>query len=299
MKRILVALLGLVFSIANLTSTAAVAHPAKAGAESGKKYDLKYGLKDDSKFEVKTLRTDDAETDMMGNKILSKTESASDLAFRVKKSGKGAMVLEVAYKSKSLTIQAQGDTTSVDFSGLIGKMATFMLSGDGTAYDFKGFDSLPAIDIPSQQTKIDQARYILELKDLFPKLPGKPVAAGDTWTSTDVYKEPMSAAGGDSLTVTVTNTYTLVGPAQKDGVDCIEIRNNYTMSVAGSGKTQGMSLTIDMPGNGATMIYFATGRGMFIGTEGSSIIKGTAVVQEAAVTIPMSHVYKTASTVIF
>jgi hypothetical protein len=299
MKRTLAVILGLAFLIACLGSTAAVAAPSKAAGESGKKYDLKYGLKNDTKFEVKTSRTDDAETEMMGNKVLSKTESATDYALKVKSSGKGSTVFELAYKAKSLTIQGQGDTTSVDFSGLIGKVVSFMLSGNGTASDFTGFDVLPAIDIPAQQTKIDQARYILEVKDLFPKLPGKPVAAGDTWTASDIYKEPMSAGASDSLTVTLNETYTFVGPAQKDGIDCLEIRDDYTLSVAGSGKAQGMSLTIDMPGNGTTMIYFAPSRGMFIALEGTSTIKGTAVIQEAAVTIPMSHAYRTASTVVF
>lgn len=299
MKRTFMVVLGLAFMIACFASTAAVAHPTKAAGESGKKYDLKYGLKDDAKFTIKTSRTDDSETDMMGNKILSKTEGATELAFKVKSSGKGAMVLELAYKAKSLVIQSQSDTTSIDFSGLLGKMATFMLSANGTASDFKGFDALPTIDIPVQQTKIDQARYLLEVKDLFPKLPDKPVAAGATWTSSEVYKEPMSSSESDSLTITVTENYTFVGPAQKDGVDCLEITDNYTMSVAGSGKAQGMTLTIDMPGSGTSTIYFAPKRGMFIAIDGTSTIKGTAVVQEAAVTIPMSHNYKTASTVIF
>ena len=299
MKRTLAAVLGVFFLIACLASTAAFAHPSKAAGKSGKKYDLKYGLKNDTKFEVRTSHTDEAETDMMGNKDLSRTESAAEYAFRVKSSGKGAMVLELAFKAKSLTIQSQGDTTSADFSGLIGKKAAFMLSGSGTASDFKGFDLLPAIDIPSQLTKLDRARYILEVKDLFPKLPGKPVASGDTWTASEVYKEPMSAGGSDSLTVTMHETYTFVGPTQRDGVDCLEIRDDYTMSVVGTGKAQGMTLAIDLPGSGTTTIYFAPNRGMFIATEGTSTVKGTMVVQEAAMTIPMSHVYETTSTVLF
>jgi hypothetical protein len=297
MKRTSVAFLGVAFAIACLAS-AFSARPAKA-LTSGKTYDLKYGLKEGARFEIKTARTDDAETDMMGSKMLSRTESTGDYSFTVKKAERGSMVLDVTYVGKTLIVQSPAETTSVDFSGLFGKTATMTLSVDGTASDFKGFDLLPAIDIVSQQTKIDAPRYILELKDLFPRLPGKPVAAGDTWTSMEVYKEPMPAGGSDSLTVTLKENYTLVGPAKKDGLDCLEIKDDLTMSVAGSGTAQGMSLTIDMLGSGTSTIYFVPSKGMYISDDGDSTIKGSAVVQEAAVTIPMSHVYKATSTVTF
>ncbi len=299
MKLALIAFVTFVFSIACAAEAGQAAPPEKPSMASAKKYDLKYALKDGVKFQVKTTRTDDAETDMMGNKMLSQTESTGDFAFAAVKSSKAGTVLDVTYAGKGLTIKTPNDTTVADFSALSGKKASFTLAADGTAFDFKGFDLLPVIDIASQQTKIDQARYVMEINELFPQLPGKPIAAGDTWTSKRVYKEPMSGSGTDSITVTVTDNYTLVGPAEKNGLDCLEIRNDFTISVAGSGKTQGMALTIDMPGNGSSTIYFAPSKGMFVADEGTSTVKGSAVVQEAALTIPMSHVYKTSSIVTF
>ncbi len=75
--------------------------------------------------------------------------------------------------------------------------------------------------------------------DLFPALPGRAVATGDTWT--DTFTVPSVVQGSD-MTSTVTRNLTLDGETVVDGRTLQVVSVSATVEMSGSGSQGGMSV---------------------------------------------------------
>ena len=93
------------------------------------------------------------------------------------------------------------------------------------------------ITIPSTKGSAEQLiAPVSFVHDFFPRLPGRAVDPGATWTDTISWE--FSTAEGDQSTVAVLS-YTLVGDTIVDGTSLLNITYVGDMDVVGSGTTEG------------------------------------------------------------
>ena len=85
----------------------------------------------------------------------------------------------------------------------------------------------------------------------------------------------------------------------KDGIECLKINGDFTITLKGDGEMQGMTFTFIMEGIGNETVYFNHKKGMLLSIEGGSTVKGEADFAEAGIVMPMDHTYKNKLNVIF
>lgn len=81
---------------------------------------------------------------------------------------------------------------------------------------------------------------------MFPGLPGREAAVGDTWTDTYTWS---ASNQGMNTTSTVTRTYTLEAETVIDGRPLQAIAVSATVEISGSGNQEGVALTQEIAGS--------------------------------------------------
>lgn len=97
----------------------------------------------------------------------------------------------------------------------------------------------------------------------FLTLPSEPVGVGHEWTQT--VEMPITMTQG-RLNFSVTNTYTLLGVADKNGHRCARVELNSAVVGAGRGDDEARDyhFTIDVEGEGKGEIYFSIEGGFLV-----------------------------------
>jgi hypothetical protein len=133
--------------------------------------------------------------------------------------------------------QPMGGPVRVDGSGIEGPLV-FSLDRRG------------AVTLISEPTLSSEAKQFFPALStahtFFPRLPGTPVAAGDTWTDTISYS---GAEGEGSVTAVNAMTYTVVGDTMVDGRNLMKVTFVGEQEATGSGVTQGMDFRQELSGS--------------------------------------------------
>ncbi len=258
-----------------------------------KKYKLFYKLPNETKFKLNSFRDDYYEMDYLGNETVTNSTNKFEYLLEVKNITDNGMELEVVYKNVTFVSDHPQYTGPPDFSELINKKVSVFLSTRGVVTKFKGFNNLPEITLPGKGM-INEEKYTIPLKVLFPKLPDKPVQIGDQWDKKLTFEEHE---GNSIFEIIALYSYTLIEETEKDSKPCLKIKSEYTIEVTGKGDMQGMPFIAKMLGKGTETIYFDFVKGMLIEITGDSDIKGSADFKEDEFSIPMYHKFKEGVTV--
>jgi len=232
----------------------------------------------------------------MGNEIITVSTDQYEYGFNALSSGEEGVHFEVEYLER---IHETDDTQYLqgpDFSELIGKKVTFVLSSTGEASKFEGFAELPAVMIADEQRELNEHLYIIDLRELFPGLPEEEVAIGDSWTVLREYEEPV---GESHLTVKIEFLYTVMGKDKIGSYDCLVMDGTYNVLVTGNPSLGGVDLIVKLEGEGTESFTFAPELGMFLHSSGKLAMDGTAENEEVGLTLLFKHDYETEITVMF
>jgi len=260
-------------------------------------YTLKYNLARGTKFTLTNESSEETIQEVMGNEMVVNSNSSSVSKCVVLSADEEAGIkIEYEFADRKSESETPQGASSVDFSELIGKKVKFLLSGIGEASGFEGFDELPEITHESGQT-IGKDRFINSIKNLFPKLPEKPVKIGESWTRTQEDDVPMPDGG--ALKSKTDFTYTLLEEVKKDGLDCLKIGISFTQTVSGEFEQMGMPIVMEMKGKGDDVMYFAHKKGMLVSYEDESSSEGMADVASAGMSIPITRMSKSTLNVTF
>lgn len=254
-----------------------------------KTFVLEYRIDEGAEFNVILTGKHHNERTVLGNDIVSNSEDLIEYAFKVKSVDEDGMRLEFEYRNRTHQTDDPQFPAGPDFSGLIGKKAEFTLSKTGETSGFSGFEDFPAILIPDEGKSLVAAQYTNEFRHLFPRLPEKPVAIGESWSDVDEFDE---AAGDGTVPLTISYTYTLLEETRKDGHDCLKIRGDYVVDLQGPLSTGGLELGLTLNGTGTETVFFALEKGMFLSQESRSQVEGTADNEDLGISFDMSHEYE-------
>jgi len=252
-------------------------------------YNLKYNLAKGTKFSLKASSNSDQIQEAMGNEnsITGASSSESNCTVLAADDNTG-FTLEYEYVKRTNESEGPMGGSSDDYSELSGKKVKYVLAPNGMVSNFEGFETLPVVERANGQ-KIDKDRYIASVKNIFPKLPEKPVKIGDTWTDTSEDTTPMESG---SLKATTNFTYTLLEAIQKDGKECVKIERKYTQTRAGDFEQMGNTITMSLKSVGTDIIYFDHKNGMLLNIDTSSTSEGTADVTNQGVVVNLSSTSK-------
>jgi hypothetical protein len=235
-------------------------------------YDLKYDLQAGSSFTIASSSSDHFTQQFGGTEMAVNTSSTVGMLATVDSVTADGMDLGIEYTDRKSTTDNPQVRGSVDFTVLLGKKVSLLLSPRGELSKFAGFEALPQIETAPEHT-LDEQKYMNEMKSIFPVLADHPVAEGDTWSSERIVRE--DAPGGGVSTATINTTYKLMGEAVYQDRDCLRIDASSTFSVKGSGQNRGNPFTIDMSGTGTSTIYFSQEMGMMLEMSGKSKAEGS------------------------
>ncbi len=235
-------------------------------------YDLKYDLQPGQTFTISSTSSDHFIQQVGGTEMAVDTESSVDMLATVDSVTADGMYLAIEYTDRKSTTNNPQARGSVDYTVLLGKKVSVLLSPRGELSKFTGFEELPEIEIGPGRP-LNSETYINEMKVMFPVLADHPVAQGDIWSHDQTVTE--NAPGGGVSKATVKTVYKLSGETTFQGQDCLKIDANSSFTVNGTGQNQGSSFTIDVSGTGTSTIYFSPDSGMMIEVSGKSRAEGS------------------------
>jgi hypothetical protein len=121
----------------------------------------------------------------------------------------------------------------------------------------------------SAEQLVSPGAYVHEF---FPRLPGRAVNPGESWTDTIQY-EIQTTVGEVSANSVL--TYTLVGDTVVDGLTLLHVTYEGDVEVVGSGQTQGMEMIQALSGDAEGWFLWDPARGLMVVLEGRQDMEGT------------------------
>lgn len=208
----------------------------------------------------------------------------TDLEYTVTSKGKkdDNFSLDIAVDTLSMDLKGPGMPSSTpDFSGIIGKSFTLILSKYGDEIDMIGADSLVISSGMGQKSTIEN-----QVHGIFTTLPEVPVTVGYAWTDTTTRDTKQS---GMDITIKSVNNKKIEGVETVMGMECVKISVKSTGILDGTGKTQGVNMTLEGDVETDMTFYFAYKTGTLVKVQTEAFTEGTIAITGAAnMTMPMS-----------
>jgi len=253
-------------------------------------YLLSYGLQDTTRFRLTTTFVLDIKRVVQGNELANKSIDRVEYEFEMKSGGKKDLELEVEYKDRQHESSESRGQANTDFSELIGKKVSLSMSPEGEMSNFQGFEDLPAVKMLDREITMGKDRYVNEVSQIFPHLPGKKIRKGDSWSHVEKYDEPLQ---GGQASVTINYTHTLVEEEKKDGLDCLKLDGRYTISIEGKGVDNEVEFDLKLDGEGTETVYFVHEKGVLLNVESRGTISGAAANEEMGLRLTIDQNFET------
>jgi hypothetical protein len=189
----------------------------------------------------------------------------------------GVQVTASFQKVSASMTQPMGGSVSASESDIVGDLVfTMDERGRGTAV------TVPEVRGMAEQL-VSPASFVHEF---FPRLPGRVVAPGESWTDTIQYDMETSQGNMSSNSIL---TYTLVGDTVVDGATLLHISYEGQADVVGSALQEGMEVIQAASGGVNGMFLWDPARGIMVAGESSQDMDGTVEVPAAGMPpMPMS-----------
>jgi hypothetical protein len=171
----------------------------------------------------------------------------------------GDIQFTASMDSASLKSNMMGKDSSVSLTSVIGKRVKAVLSNFGEIKSCTMIDS--AEESNNKMMSVPQ-----EIKRFFPKLAGKDIKLGESWTSSNI--DTIKNYGGTIIS-NIDMASTLSGKENKAGHECFKISFTGKLKISGKGNMQGTDFTMEGDGTSSGNIYFDEKAGLLIYSEGS------------------------------
>lgn len=167
--------------------------------------------------------------------------------------------------SYAATVMPNGDTTRLTSSPSVGQTKQTVMRPDGQEI------STTWLDTTFAKTQAGQEK---QLGSFFFRLPDKEVSVGSTWNEVRVDTVERGAGHGE-IFVQTDSKYKLVGEEKIDGVPCVKIVFDGTVSMKGSTAQHGIKFDMNGAGNISGTAFFDYTNGRIFRLKGMSDQKMT------------------------
>ena len=188
---------------------------------------------------------------------------------------------------KSHVVTPQGEL-SPDMSNVIGKSFDMALSPLGKEVDLSGSESIQW-ELAGEKHSITP-----DFQTIFPDLADRPVKIGDSWESKDTISIKEASS---EVRISLEGMNTLVGYETMNGVECARITTEFTGTVDGKGKQQGIDLVTEGEVKGTDTWYFGYKDGLLVKLISSGVAEAMITGSGPQnITIPMTQEIKVETT---
>jgi hypothetical protein len=230
---------------------------------------LAYGVPDPASVTYLSGDTARMDIDAGGQSMQARISSAATLATEFSRDGDGVQVSMTVRDLDARMSNPAGPPASADESGIEGPLV-FTLDRRGVA----NLVSQPKLSQSAQQF----FQPLLLAQTFFPRLPGRGVAPGESWTDTIRAEGPQ---GEGSITSVSIVTYTAAGDTVIDGRSLVRISLEGTTDQDASGLIAGMDFSQTASGNMSGWILWDMRRGLMIESYTDSDARGSMDVSAA------------------
>lgn len=193
--------------------------------------------------------------DIQGQTMQNDVNSAFGFSVRGAGNQDANLKLEIVVDTLGQTTMSPMGGSGGAVSDVKGKSCFVVVSPDGKMIDLTGAEEFKYVVDGTGESNLGQA-----LADFFPRLPDKPVKAGDTWTVQD---SVMSKSPSSSMKIVFKSEYRLESIENTDGVEIAKISINNEGKIAQSISAQGMDLYLSGPFTSTSDFTFAVKEGYF------------------------------------
>lgn len=169
-------------------------------------------------------------------------EATVDVAFT---EGAGGLNVTATYSALSGTMtNPMGAPLNVDESAVEGQLV-FTVDGRGRTTVTESLE----VDLEAVQL-VSPSGFAYEL---FPRLPDRVVAVGDSWTDTVTVVEEAEGISSETIAIV---TYTVAGDTVVGGRSLMKLNTDSEIEASVSGSMQGMSMSQNMSGSGSGWVLW-------------------------------------------
>jgi len=251
-------------------------------------YKLRYQFPKGTTYRYLTTMEVEGSQEMMGQEM--KYTSTAATVLRLDAEGpdnQNGLSYTLSYDSLRVKIHSpQGDTTLSNPPGVVHKRVRKIVSPWGK--------QIKSIEIDTLQINPLLRGFGSALRNICIDLPEKEVNLGESWTTT---RTDTTQSMGGQVVATANLTHTLVGPEGKSGYECLKITYTGSISIKGSGTTQGMNFFMDGTGKVEGTYFFAPKEGLLVAQQAIADQEMTmAMTGQTNMTIPLSQSIQTTMT---
>lgn len=245
---------------------------------------FRYTLDKNVPHHYSSTSTSTQNMEMMGRSMETSSNSSIYFTFTGKeKDESNNLLFDITVDSMSSVANSMMGEQNIDFSSVIGKSFTLILSPFGEEIDYLNIDSLQ-IDLgPMAGGKMSIKQYF---RDQFPDLPEKSIKIGDKWTKSNT--DTSQRMGMDIISKTESNN-TFEGIENINGFECLKISTDSEGTIDGAGEQGGNEIVFEGYLEVSSTSYFAYKIGRFLSLESNVFMEGTVVISGANnMTMPMT-----------
>jgi hypothetical protein len=243
---------------------------------------LEYKMPEGSTFGYEISQIAEQEFEMMGQPTTMEFDKSYVITLLSRGLKQGNHDLGITIESMDAGMSSPQGDFPADVSGVAGKSFDLTLSPLGKEMQLAGADAIEyGLGMAGSRSVTP------DFQSMFPDLPGRPVKAGDTWTSADSLNVKDS---GSDILIATSSVHTLDGIETINGMECARIKTDVTGTVTREGSQMGATLAFSGTGEGAEVWYFAYEEGLFAKLNTDLSLTSTITVSGTQeMTIPMSQ----------
>ncbi len=230
---------------------------------------LAYGVPDPASVTYVSGDTAHMDIDAGGQSMQARVMSAVTLATSFARGEDGVQVSMTVRDLDARMSNPAGPPASADESGIEGPLV-FTLDRKGAAT----LVSQPKLSQSAQQF----FQPVLMAQTFFPRLPGRGVSPGESWTDTI---RAEGAQGEGSVSSVSVVTYTAAGDTVVDGRSLVRITLDGTTDQTASGFIAGMDFSQSATGSMSGWVLWDMGRGLMVESYTDSEARGSMDVSAA------------------
>lgn len=218
--------------------------------------------------------------DIEGQTMQSDVNSAFGCLVRSAGNQNGNLILEVTVDTLGQVTSSPMGGSGGPVRGVKGKSCKIVIAPEGKIVDITGAEGLVYTIDGSGESNLGQT-----LSDFFPRLPGKVMNAGDTWT----YKDSTTTKSASMTMTTIDNAGNKVEGFEKIGdMDCAKIVSTHSGNISMAVQSQGMDIYIKGPYTGTSECFFAIKEGYFVRMASATLIKGNLELPSMGMNMPVT-----------
>lgn len=126
------------------------------------------------------------------------------------------------------------------------------------------------------------------LRELLPRLPSGPIAAGTTWSDSTTRRVPAPDA---NLSMTLTREHRVAGWEDRDGVRTLHVTTTGSYTMTGSGEAQGQMLEFSGAGRSVAEHYVSSA-GVYLGSTSADTADINVNVLSAGMQVPVRRMQR-------